>query len=267
MVSRLTCLDDIILENGLISVSKNWGFSSPDSHREAYVFETDFDSVLCALDSTLGIEQHLSNVYGKTVSLFDRKYALLYRLKGYKYIILDIDQICLEQALDIRLRILSELLPAASVARFFTGEEAGYVIYRNGILEKCFIPAFSTIKGYEDLTGRELWDYWGYLVEASDVKRQECGRDENPPMTSTYYHVIDRIEDIDSFVIKEEITADRPYPRGRIMDRLGIYIPEFLPMRDSESSNNYMFDFLEMGKDPFDRIDCLWFSQNAYLDG
>ena len=50
------------------------------------------------------------------------------------------------------------------------------------------------------------------------------------------------------------------------MDRLGIYIPSFSLMREAESSDDYMFIFLEMGQDPFDRIDCLWFSSDSYSD-
>ena len=89
-------------------------------------------------------------------------------------------------------------------------------------------PALIRIRGYEDSRGQAFWNQWRHLLETSEERRMPYGRDENPPAVSTYYHAIDRTEDIETFTIKEKITAATPYPRGQIMAKLGIYIPSFL---------------------------------------
>ena len=263
MVGRINVSEYMERRKG--SISEKWGFSSPDGEYHAYVFDADFDAVLEALNNTLGIEKHLPNVYGQVVTLNDRIPAILYRLKESDYIILDVDWLISETIPIIPLWRLSELILDSMVAKFFTGEETGYVIYRNGQLEQCFIPGPQKIKGYEDLEGQAFYDHLHYIGDISEHKLRNNEVDENPLITNAYYHAIDRLNNINTFIILEEITIDTPYPNGKKLEDLGIYIPSFYCENKSESNEEYLFDFLDMGDDPFDRIDCLWFSPDSYI--
>lgn len=220
-----------------------YGFTAYDADYSVHVFGGSFDTVLEALEDNLPIRKRASDIYGETIDLSEKKIGILYKLKIQDYIIFD-SLLC--SSPDIKLRNISRSLPNLMVAIFFNGEETGYSIYRDGLLEKCFIPAFTKVRGYEDLNAKETDDVFS--------------KEEKTLGSSHYYHIIDRTKDIDTLVITENIEKGTPDPyNGNKVRELGIYIPYLLLETTDKTSSQYLFDVPSLGNDAFDRLDCLWF--------